>query len=318
MRFRNALYVTIDNFTNVFKLLLYRIITGVIIFSLIYVILKLALGVVMESAEMQAMKELVGDFFQSLFSGKFERLQAFEMDFKEALKDFLKMLAANSGSISGAIVGVALMYLLARFCNGLALFAICNAINDRMGVCARTPFSSAFFKNIGQAALYQIIYVPLCFLYDVLMALSCWFLFFYIPSFLPNWGFFSVLIALAFTLTAVACLEALKMTLISAWMPSMIADKQSVGKGMKYSFTAKKGFGRRFAAFLCSVYLIIVVNVVCGLFTFGSALLLTLPLSFVFLLSLQFVNYYQTNGRKYFISYNKIEGGDTLPEFISE
>lgn len=39
MRFRNALRISIDNFSSVFKLLLYRVITGIVFFSLVFVIL---------------------------------------------------------------------------------------------------------------------------------------------------------------------------------------------------------------------------------------------------------------------------------------
>lgn len=317
MRFRNALHISIDNFQNVFKLLLYRIVTGLLFGSLIYVILKLSLTVVLDSAEMHALKDLADDFFRSIVTGDSERLHAFQDDFQEAVKDFLVMLGNNSGSIAGALVGVAIMYLLSRFANGLAVFAVGNTINDRMSTYSRTSFSQAYFKNIGQASLYQLIYVPLCFVFDALMALACWFLFFYVPSFLSGQGFLSILVGLSLTLTAVVCLEALKMTLVSSWMPSMIADKKSVGAGLRCSLTCKKEFGRRFAAFLASVYLIVVVNVVFGIFTFGSALLVTVPLSFVFLLSMQLVNYYNLNGRKYFITFQKIVDAGGEPDNLS-
>lgn len=318
MRFRNALHISIDNFQNVFKLLLYYFVTGLIFSSLIYVILKLSLSVVLNSTEMHALKGLVGEFFRSIATGDSERLHDFGTDFQEALKEFLAMLKHHSGSIAGAIVGVCIMYLLSRFASGLAVFAIGNTINDRMSTFSRTSFASSYFKNIGQAALYQLIYVPLCFLFDALMVLLCWFLFFYTPSFLPNGGFIAILVQSAFAFTAVACLEALKMTLISSWMPAMIADKKSVGAALKYSLTCKKEFGRRFAAFLVSVYLIFVVNLVFGLCTFGSALLVTFPLSFIFLLSMQFVNYYKLNGRKYFITYEKIVGEDVEPDTLTK
>lgn len=318
MRFRNAIHIMMDNFQNVFKLLLYYVVTGLIFGSLIYVILKLSLSVVLNSSEMQALKGLAGDFLRSVATGDTERLHAFRGDFQETVKDFLAMLKTHSGSIAGAIAGVCIMYLLSRFANGLAVFAVGNSINDRMSAYSRTGFSFSYFKHLGQAALYQVIYVPLCFLFDAIMVLLCWFLFFYTPSFLPGWGFVTILVQLAFAFMAIACLEALKMTLISSWMPSMIADKKSVGAGLKYSFTCKKEFGRRFSAFLIAVYLIFVVNVVFALFTFGSALFITLPASFVFLLSMQFVNYYKLSGRKYFITYEKIEGAENDPDTLSK
>ena len=61
-----------------------------------------------------------------------------------------------------------------------------------------------------------------------------------------------------------------------------------------------------------------VVNILFALCTFGSALLVTLPLSFVFLLSLQFVQYYEDNSKKYFISSRTIAGGEEKPDDLKE
>ena len=58
MRFRNAVHITIDNFSSAFKMLLYRLIVGILIFSLIYVILQLLLSVIVTSAELQTVKDL--------------------------------------------------------------------------------------------------------------------------------------------------------------------------------------------------------------------------------------------------------------------
>ena len=313
MRFRNALHITTDNFGSVFKLLLYRVITGVVFFSIIFVILKLSLSGVTESPQAQELKRLVVEFIRAVASGDSEYLHGFHVNFQESVKAFLVMLGENSGSIAGAIVGVAVIYLLSRFANGLAVFALGNTLNDRMSVFARTSFSSAYFKSIGKAALYQIVYVPLSFVYDALTVALCWLLCFYVPSFLTS-GFVSLVVGLFCSVTAVVCLEALKMTVISAWMPAMIADKRSLGAGMKIAFTDGKQFGRRFAAFLVAIYGIVVVNAVCALVTFGSALLLTVPASFLFLLALQFVNYYQKQERKYFASPREIVGGGDAPE----
>lgn len=308
MRFRNAMRLTIDNFSSVFKLLLYRLMTGVVFFSLIYVILKLSLSAVTSSAEWTAMNTLISDFFHALVTGQTEKLQSFQTDFQEAAKNFVSMLGAHGGSIAGAIVGVCVIYLLSRYANGLGIFAVGNVLNDRMSVYARTPFSAAYFKSIGQASLYQIVYVPLTFVYDAVLLLVCWVCVAYVPAILPFGHFVSALLGISLAITALACLQALKMAVFSSWMPSMIADKLSMGAGFKRCFQSSKDFGRRFAAYLIAVYAIIIVNVVCLFTTIGSALLLSVPLSFLFLLAMQFVNYYKQEGRRYFVSLQKIEG----------
>lgn len=311
MRFRHALAISIDNFSSVFKLLLYRLVTTVIFVSIGYVILTHGLHTIVSSAEVQHLKQLLGGFVQGLFTGNSEFLQSFQGDMHVAIADVVRLVANNSASIIGCAVALVLVYLVNRFVSGLAVFATGSVIGDRMATYSRTSFSQAYFKNLGNAALYGAIYVPLCFVYDALTLLACWFFFFFAPSFFPSWGILSALLALSLTMTAIVCLQALKMTFISYWMPA-VHGGMKVGEAFKASFRAVKGFGGRFANFLMSVYLIVVVNAVCGLVTFGSALLLTIPLSYVFLLCMQFVNYFRTSGQKYFVTLNRIAEDETI------
>jgi hypothetical protein len=55
------------------------------------------------------------------------------------------------------------------------------------------------------------------------------------------------------------------------------------------------------------VYLIIIVNVLSAITTFGSALLITIPTSYLLLICIQYVNYYVIKGKKYFVTFEEIE-----------
>ena len=55
------------------------------------------------------------------------------------------------------------------------------------------------------------------------------------------------------------------------------------------------------------------INVLFGLATIGSALLMTIPLSFLYLLALQCVHFYEDSGKKYFISVHNIAGAEGVP-----
>ena len=309
MRYRNAFRLAMENFASVYKLLLYRFITGVVFFSLTFVTLRLGLHSIIRSAEANTLTALLKDFVHAIATGDVERLQVFQTDFHEAILAFGDLLLAKIGGIVGSVIGVCVIYLVSRFVNGLGVFAFAQIDEDRMSTCSRTRFPTAYFKSMGKGALYQLAYVPLSFVYDVLAVLACWFFFFYLPSFLPAWGIVTTLIAISITLTAYICLQALKMTFISAWMPAML-DGQSLKKAMRTSILSRKGFGKRFSGYLVTLYLLFAVNFALAIFTFGGALLLSVPFSFLLLLNIQFVHYYEDNGKKYFISYNEIAGGN--------
>lgn len=308
MRFRNALHITIDNFSSAFKLLLYRLVVGVLTFSLVYVILELSLDVIVRSSEASRLVRLIGEFFEALLHADRDYLAAFKDDFTGALTAFLRLIGENGGAIAGAVAGVCLIYLLSRFLNGVSHFAAAGIMNDRMSAFSRTSFGEAFFRDLRRAAQYEVIYVPVSFVYDALTLLACWFLFFYLPSLFPMWGFLSVLFALSLTLAVYVCMQALKLTVAAMWIPAVIAGKTSVGKGLALSLRHKKHFWSRFASFVVANYLIVVVNTVFAVFTLGSAVLVTVPLSYLLLLALQFVHYYEDGGKKYFISVNNIAG----------
>ena len=319
MRFRNAVHITIDNFSSVFKMLLYSVLTGAVFMSLSYLIFRLGLDGIISGSPTKTVMELIRGFFSAIVTGDSAWIHdTFQNSFTEAFGEFKDLIRHSTGAIVGTGVGLAAIYLLSRFLNGLARVAIAGTMNDRMSTFSRTRFAGAYFKNLAKGALYEVIYVPLIFLYDVMTAVICWFCFFWLPSALSIGGWVSIMFSLAFTVTAVACLEALKMTLISAWLPAIISDEKKVARAFRDSFCAKKHFGRRFASFLVAVYLIIVINVLFALCTFGSALLVTLPLSFVFLLALQFVQYYEDNSKKYFISSRTIMGGEEEPNGLDK
>lgn len=308
MKFRNSVHIAIDNFSSIFKLVLYTVITCGICFSFIYLILKLGLNSIIHSAELQELRSLTVEFLRALISGNSGFLSTFQENFAEVFKSFLQLLNVKSGSIIGSIIGVCCMYLLMRFVLGLAQFALADNINDRARMLARTKFFVSFTRSIGKASLYQLIYVPLSFLYDALVIVLCWFLFFYVPSLFMAHAFLSVLAALSLMLATVLCMQALKLTLISNWIPSVISGGMSVTAGFRASLKCKKNFWKRLGIFVVSNYIVFAVNFLFALCTFGSAFILTFPMSIIFVLCLQFVMYYEDNGLKYFISPRKIAG----------
>lgn len=58
--------------------------------------------------------------------------------------------------------------------------------------------------------------------------------------------------------------------------------------------------------YAATVYIVIIVNVVAVLCTFGSALLITVPASYLLYICEQYVIYYTMKGKKYFITYESI------------
>ena len=182
-----------------------------------------------------------------------------------------------------------------------------------MAFYGKTNFSAAFFSNLGRAMLYQVIYVPLAFVYDVCsVAISwgiCWLLF----SGFGSLGFLAVLFGLIVGITCEICFQALKLSIVASWMPAVICEKKVVPAFQK-SLSNGRRFAARFGNFLVAIYLIVVANVLCFIATLGSAVIITVPASFLLLVCLQLVCYYEDNGKKYYLNAHRVVGEeDELP-----
>ena len=86
MRFRNSVHILIDNFVNVYKLLLYRLVTSCIFFSLLYVVLDLGLYSIIHSTELGEIFRLIGEFFRAIATGNSDQyLQGFHISHSSIL-----------------------------------------------------------------------------------------------------------------------------------------------------------------------------------------------------------------------------------------
>ena len=166
---------------------------------------------------------------------------------------------------------------------------------------AETPFMQAYVTNMGKSAKYSLVYVPVSFAFDVIsLGLSALMFF-----------TFNVLTALFIGVTLIVVGQALKLTVTSAWMPAITADGMSLKQAMRAVKKAEKKHRRKaFALYVVLVYSIVITNVVAALCTFGSALLLTVPTSYLLLICAQYVNYFTVKGKKYFVTFEDIATND--------
>jgi hypothetical protein len=97
------------------------------------------------------------------------------------------------------------------------------------------------------------------------------------------------------------------MTFTSDWLPSLIYGKKNNRQAMKYSFGRKnKSTATVLSNFIVMVLVILAVNVASIFFTFGAGLLISVPASYLLIISFEFVNYCDDNNVRYFTDRNTI------------
>ncbi len=300
MRFLNSLQLLIENFKNVYRLLLYKFVIGLIMAALACAFVLPELMEIWNSVQMQ---ELLSDAkamltaFLSADEAVLSALQDELFGSEGSLRQVWNLLVSMTTELFFVVVGCVLVYLLKRFVDTLAHFATGSILNDKMATYAETPFATAYIANIGKASVYSLVYVPVVFVFDAVTLALCYLL----VSILP------IFIALFLSVTVVVLCQSLKLTFTGRWLPAMTTDGKKFLQACRYDDKQeKKQTIKIFTTYIVDVYLILIVNIIAATCTFGSALLLTIPASYVLLICQQYVNYYIMKGKKYFITYESI------------
>ena len=195
-----------------------------------------------------------------------------------------------------------LVYIVATWFSAIGNYAAACVINDKMSLRANSPFFITLIKNLKAACIYSAIYVPLSIVYDLLIGVGMFFLIFSLfTSFLPL-----LVCIFLFALVMVVSI-AVKMTFTADFLPALIRGKAKYGAALKYTFSRKnKSTFNVLSNFLVIGLIIMGLNVAALLCTLGVGLLITVPASFLILISFEFVNYYDREEIKYFIDKNTI------------
>lgn len=306
MIFKNAFHLLIDNFKLNFKFLLYKIIVAVITIALCAAFVYPTLHMIFSSDAFKSLLELFGDFFKALISGDVEFLRTFTENLQEQASAFLTFLQDKTPNVVFFAVALVLIMLISRFLGGIGNFVFGKLIDDKMSSYAKTSFSSAFISNLGKGALWQLVYVPLTFIYDVCVLALCFLVFLLLLNVIAV-GFVASIAALMVSVALLLCSQAVKLTLFSNVVPSMVADKSNLRTVMKKSFSFdKERFGTLFCNYLATSVLIWCINVLFAVVSFGAALLITIPMSYLMLICIQFVSYYSYGKKKYFLTKDQI------------
>ncbi len=306
MIFKNAFHLLVDNFKLNYKMLLYKLIVAVITLALCAALLYPTLRALASSTPFRELTDLLGAFFKALVSGDTGFLSTFSETLQAKMAALLAYLQENTPNVVLFFVFLAIVVLVHRFLDGIGNFVFGCVIDDRMSSYADTRFCGSYVSNLGKAALWQVIYVPVTFVYDMLMIAICY-IFFLVMLSIISVAIIASFAALMLSVTLILASHAIKLTLLNDMAPALVSDKMRLGAAMKKGFSySRKRFGTLFSTYFITCVLILCINVLCALASFGAALLITVPMSYLMLTSIQYVSYYTHNKKKYFLAEDNI------------
>lgn len=300
MNFKNSVSLLTSNFSNTYKIMLYRIIVSIITLSLCAALILPNTMYIFKSAQLKELAGTFGEFFKDLAASK--DVTVYGEIFNSRLNALFSLIYSRMLNLVMTFVWAFVILIVYSFLNGLSNFAFGGVINDHMSTLSHIGFTRCMIRNLKKACLYELVFVSLKIVYYVVAGLLIFYLFTFLLSFLS-------LFALTITVALMFGLSAFKQTVLGCFMPAMVTDdlgiKKSFNKSFKIAFS-KKRFWKIFSGYLVASILITVVNIVFALFTFGTALFLTIPLSYMLLVAISFVNYYAYENKKYYINYDNI------------
>lgn len=301
MKFKHAFHVFVDNFSTVYKLLLFRVIVDAV--GLIIGALILSPLIASFLPEVNNVIESAINYALRLLSGEIGDLREFSQKVVAAFNDLVALFNTKKGNIVIVTIILCLIFIVQNWVKSFGNFAAASAINDKMAFHADSHFVATIINNLKPAALYGLIYVPLSLLYDAVSGFLFFFLFFnLLPASLPFFfvNLFLFILCMVFS-------TSVKMTFTTDWLPAIIRGRKKPGEAMVYTLsrTNKKTLNI-FSNFAVMIILILGVNVFAIFCTIGVGLIITVPASYIILLSFEFVNYYDREEMKYFIDKNTI------------
>ena len=302
MKFKRTFHVFVDNFSIVYKQLLFRLITtalsGIICVLGVYPFIN----ELVNSPQLNSLIDGLRTFALSFLNGEVNSLSEISLKVQQAYADFMQLLQTNLTQIVLGGLLLLLIHVISRWFEGICNYATAAVINDKMALRAKQPFLVTMIRTLKESTVYNAIYVPLSIIYDLAVGVGMFFLLFYLLS---SVIYFFVSLFLFVTIVLVSVI--IKMTFTCDWLPALIRGKKGQLGSLKYTFSQKgKGTMNVASNFVAIVLLIFAVNVAAAVFTLGAGLLITIPASYVLIIGFEFVNYYEREGLKYFLDDNAI------------
>ncbi len=298
MKFKRTFHVFVDNFSSTYKLLVYKLIVWLVFIGIsvgvMYPTVDNITGTTVYTDLMKNVQDLISVF---LNGNDLTTLYNAAIDVREGIKAIWVLFESLQGEVIFSLILIALIYMVQQFFQGLGHYTSALLINDRMGLHARSSFTGTLIKNLGNACVYNVIYVPISFLYDIICTAGFGALLYF--AYKQNVPILLLVLLASIIFVAVICV---KMTFTTDWLPALVCSKMKNGKAMCLSFRRKKeAIPAMLSNYAVLCLFIMAINVGAVLLTFGAGLLITIPACYIVLQCFQLVTYYGDNNLAYFI-----------------
>ena len=297
MMYKNSMKLLFSNFNIVWKVLLYVIVMFLIVFGLAYATALPVFNVLVNSGFVESVKSLFETFINNLNGVDLFR------GIGELSIHFVDTIFANFHSIGIYIIlFIFEIFVFGRFLMGLTHLTISEMLYSSMSSNLKVGFLYTLFTNFRKIILLELSKFIITFPLDMLIGyviIMCFKLF-------AIKGIVAFLTPFIIVLVSVVLIS-FRVALFSCWVPMIAVKNGNIFVSLVKSFKLQQ---RRFFKILGNsvglVLTILIINVFATLFTLGVGVILTIPLSYVWLDTFQMVSYYGSYGMRYYVDSSTI------------
>lgn len=305
MTFKNTFKLLLSNFSNTWKLLLYRIISVLCVLGLTTVVAWPIINVLIkENFFVNLQTSAEGLLFNLNIENIFVTIDGI-------IKNFYHIILDNGYLTQTFICGVVVTVVIA-FLDGYAKVAISESCNGFMSSLTKYAFTNSYVSNFGKATLLNLSSL----ITSWPLTLAIWLgVYIFASKLYTIMGVFAIILAIMI----LVILLALKHTLFGGWKPAMIVHNKSTFVSLSKGVGATcKRFFKALSNYLILVIVGLIINVFALTITAGVALFITLPISTVMFILADQVMYYEAMGMRFYvdsdhiISPKKLEQQDSI------
>lgn len=304
MSIKNSIKLLLNNFSVVWKILLYKLVIFFISLALIVgFVLPNVLTIINSIGDtglFENLKNLVNDFIARVDLNV--NLEAF----KTSLENASKVLTENAQRLMMSYIYIMIIVVLTNLLSGLSELAGSDVINADMSANAKYSFSSRFIITFGKNIKYQLVRLFTEIPVYIIIAFIVWnvfsFLFSYIAVFSVFFAFIVYIVLTGFT-----------QSFFCGWLPEITLNKTNVFDAIRISFKKiRPHFFQILSGFVLINITLFFINSMLAFFTCGAGLLISIPMSTLLVIIYRLVIYYDINGLKYYADNNTIVSPQSL------
>jgi len=295
MRIKNAFKILLANVSTLYKIVLYRFVCTALFAIIAYFAVLSELEPLFQAAETTALREAFSEIIKGFISGSGINTGALE----PAFDAFKLMLARSRDSLMSVGLETLLLAVLLRFFYSYGDYAFLVMTDGFMSSMSKPPFMTAYFSEIGKAALYALVATIITVITDFLIIYASVSIAVYTLSAI---SVFAIILAASFL---VFCFS-IRYTLLCGFLPNYRNGGISVFAALKKGLPCRKNFTALLGGYAFLLVLFFYLNASIGLFTLYIGLIVSLPLTSLYFIAVSLVDYYIINGKRYYVDYNTV------------